>query len=80
MAERKRSSPGKAILQLRGKVPDRTTQTGLTIPGIYDDAGSRSEPGDVQVSIAADGRVSGGGISDGRTFLFSGSFSLPEPP
>ncbi|MFV9682483.1 hypothetical protein ACNFD4_07285 [Pseudomonas sp. NY15367] len=70
-----RSAPGKASLQLRGKVPDSTTQTELTIPGIYDDAGWRSEPGDVQVSINADGRVSGGGISDGRTFLFSGTFS-----
>ena len=73
-----RSAPGKASLQLRGKVPDSTTQTELTIPGLYDDAGWRSEPGDVQVSISADGRVSGGGISDGRTFLFYGTFSPTE--
>lgn len=70
-----RSAAGKASLQLRGKVPDSTTQTELTIPGLYDETGWRSEPGDVQVSISADGRVSGGGISDGRTFLFSGTFS-----
>ncbi|CAM3854044.1 hypothetical protein [Ectopseudomonas alcaliphila] len=73
-----RSAPGKAVLQLRGKVPDSTTQTELTIPGTYDDAGWRSEPDDVQMSIAADGRVSGGGVSDGRTFLFSGTFSPAE--
>jgi len=73
-----RSASGKAVLQLRGKVPDSTTQTELTIPGICDDAGWRSEPGDVQMSIAADGRVSGGGISDGRTFLFAGTFNPAE--
>ncbi|WP_161867851.1 hypothetical protein [Pseudomonas yangonensis] len=70
-----RSAPGKASLQLQGKVPDSTTQTELTIPGIYDDAGWRSEPGDVQLSIATNGRVSGGGVSEGRTFLFSGTFN-----
>ena len=70
-----RSAPGKASLQLQGNVPDSNTQTELTVPGIYDQIGWRSEPGDVQVSINADGRVSGGGISDGRTFLFSGTFS-----
>ncbi|WP_296271650.1 hypothetical protein [Pseudomonas sp. UBA6323] len=70
-----RSAPGKASLQLQGKVPDSTTQTELTVPGIYDETGWRSEPGDVQMSITADGRVSGGGVSNGRTFLFSGTFS-----
>lgn len=73
-----RSSAGKASLQLQGKVPDSTTESELTIPGLYDAAGWRSEPGDVHVSIAADGRISGGGSRDGRTFLFSGSFTQTD--
>jgi len=36
-----RSAPGKAVLRLHGKVPDSATQTELTIPGTYDDAGWR---------------------------------------
>lgn len=70
-----RSAPGKANLQLQSKVSGTATEAELTIPGFYDDTGWRGDPGEVHVSIDADGRIKGGGTSDGRTFLFSGTFS-----
>lgn len=70
-----RTEPGKAILQLQGKVPDTASQTDLNVSGRYDADGWRSDPGDVQIRIDADGRISGSGVSAGRTFHFSGNAS-----
>ncbi|TBU95694.1 hypothetical protein [Phytopseudomonas dryadis] len=70
-----RTEPGKATLQLQGKVPDTASQTDLNVSGRYDADGWRSDPGDVQIRIDADGRISGGGASAGRTFHFAGNAS-----
>ncbi len=69
------TAPGKAQLILKSKVIDDDSGAEIKLDGSYGDDGWQTDSGDLNVTISPDGRVSGGGKSEGQTLELSGEFS-----
>lgn len=61
---------GRADFVIEGGMVGNRTRADLTVKGTYRDGGWHSDPGDVPLSIAPDGRIDGGGHDRGQQLSF----------